>query len=142
MWKRKKAKTIEDVSVTELLEDFVELEDEMVLKRVSEIDDEEYVSMMLKKDTWKTLQKHRKVGPISSSEQPQRRTRRPESPVVSEKLSVVKQCQNCYYCVGVHRIGGSVWCHCTNLGRSIEDEMTKSWIKSRMNLPCWRPVPA
>ncbi|TFG34063.1 hypothetical protein EU527_05115 [Candidatus Thorarchaeota archaeon] len=142
MWKRKRIKTIEDVSVTELLDDFVELEEEEDTGTITKMDDEEYVAMMLKKEALKTLQKHRKDVPTTPFESPGKRTQKPEPPVVSGKLSIVKRCQNCYYCIGSHTINSSVWCHCTNPGRSIEEEMTKSWIKSRLNLPCWKPVPA
>lgn len=140
MWKRKKAKTIEDVTVTELLEDFVELENGEDTKGVAEMDDEEYVTMMLKKEARKTVQKYRKDEPLEVSEKPLKKTKKPDLPVVSEKTSVIRRCQNCYYCVGSHSLGGSVWCHCTNPGRSAEEEMSQSWIKSRINLPCWKPI--
>lgn len=96
---------------------------------------------MLKKEAKKALQKHRKDQQITPVE-PKKKTPKPEPPVVSEKLSKIKRCQNCYYCIGSHSLGSSVWCHCTNPGRSAEGEISKSWIKSKLNLPCWRPVPA
>ncbi len=50
MRRRKKAKTIDDISVEKLFDDFVHVHSHEDSKRVNDIDDDEYVSMMLKKD--------------------------------------------------------------------------------------------
>ena len=142
MRKRRRTKTIEDISVTELLDDFVELENKEENHSVADMDDEEYVAMMLKKDAKKRVKVGRKDGSIASSESNVPRTKIPNPPVVSERLSAVKRCQNCYFCIDSHTLGGSVWCHCTNPGRSGDSDMSKSWIKSKLNLPCWRPIPS
>jgi hypothetical protein len=60
------------------------------------------------------------------------------APIVSEKRTPIKRCQNCYFCVGERKISGSCWCHCTNPARSTHAVVRGSWVKSRMNLPCWK----
>ena len=129
---------MEDISVKELLNDFVKPEDKESLHRVTHMDDDEYVSMMLKKDAKKIVKNGRKDMPVTSAESPQERAQIPDRPVVSEKISAVKRCQNCYYCVDTHMLSGSVWCKCSHPGRSGESAIDKSWIKSKLNLPCWR----
>lgn len=112
-----------------------ESEDE-VEPKVSNIDmeriQEELTSRTLKRKARETLEKHRKKTPA-------KKKKKPKSPVVSEKISPVKHCQNCYFCVGEKKISGSCWCHCTNSGRSTHAVAKGSWVKSRMNLPCWKP---
>lgn len=61
-----------------------------------------------------------------------------EGPIVSEKIVPLKRCENCYFCVDNKRVGGSSWCHCTNLARSTESATAASWVRSRLNAPCWR----
>ena len=60
-----------------------------------------------------------------------------DAPVVSEKLSIVRRCDNCYYCSASKCLGGNVWCLCSSLFR---DEIVGAakWIPSRINLGCWR----
>ncbi|TFG98381.1 hypothetical protein E4H12_06220 [Candidatus Thorarchaeota archaeon] len=226
MRRRKRTKSIDDVSVSKLLDDFVDLEADDDSKRAKEIDDQAYIDMMLKKDAQrklermkrnpnprthddvesspvveieektihlsvpelemyeahcesdlsredeavieeimktqspkeepaltgrmkvaveflendvttseakhearKTLEKHRKDPPVSKKK---------EIPVISEKRAPVKACQNCYFCVKEKKVGGSCWCHCTNPGRSTHAIVKGSWVKSRLNLPCWK----
>lgn len=132
MWKRKKKNT---VSVNELLDDFVNLDIENDSNRVAEMNDEDYVSMMLKKDARRTIEKHRKDEPVDQSSK-----KKSEPPVISEKLSTIKRCQNCYFSVREKKIGGSFWGQCTNPGRSTDVICKGSWVKSQLNLPCWKPT--
>ena len=59
-----------------------------------------------------------------------------DAPVVSEKLSIVRRCDNCYYCSASKRLGGNVWCLCSSMFR---DKIVgdSKWTPSRMNLDCW-----
>ncbi|MHA2026153.1 MAG: hypothetical protein ACW98U_09650 [Candidatus Thorarchaeota archaeon] len=78
-----------------------------------------------------TLEKYRKDRQVD--------LRRPkESPIISEKISLVKKCENCYFCVNTKRVGGSAWCHCTHIGRSLDTTSVASWVRSRLNSSCWR----
>ena len=64
---RKKTKTIEDISVEDLFDDFVHVHVEEDSKHVNDIDDDEYVSMMLKKDANRKLERlKRNPIPIST----------------------------------------------------------------------------
>ena len=63
-----------------------------------------------------------------------------EPPIISEKISTVKRCQNCYFSIREKKISGSHWCHCTNPGRSTNIDSKGSWVKSLLNLPCWKPT--
>ena len=135
MWKRKKKDT---VSVNELLDDFVNSVIEDDCKRVADMDDDDYVSMMLKKDARRTIEKHRRDEPVKQSEKSPKKNIEPL--VISEKLSAIKRCQNCYFSVREKKIGGSYWCHCTNPGRSTDVICKGSWVKSQLNLPCWKPT--
>lgn len=83
-----------------------------------------------KRKARKTLEKYRKDQPVSKKE---------GTPVISEKISPVKTCQNCHFCVGERKVSGSCWCHCTNQGRSSHVVVKGSWVMSRLNLPCWKP---
>jgi len=219
MRKRKRTKSIDDVSVTELLDDFVDLEAEDESKK-RHMDDEEYIKMMIEKEAKRELirakrnpvpsnqresvQVKKKKEPeletfapycesdlspeddaivkevvssqkpleesdltegmrvakeflddeISSSEakrkarQTLEKYRKDESiaakkevsPVVSDTRAPIKRCQNCYFCAKEKKISGSCWCHCTNPARSTHAVVRAGWVKSRMNLPCWRPM--
>ena len=134
MWKRKKKNTMEDVSVAELFDDFVNLDVDKDSKR-TEMNDEDYVSMMLKKGARRTIDKHRRNEPVDQS--PKKKS---EPPVISEKMPTVKRCQNCYFSVQEKKLSGSYWCHCTNIGRSTNVVSKGSWVKSQLNLPCWKPT--
>jgi len=226
MRRKKKTKTIDDVSVTKLLDEFVDLDVEDDSKR-KEMDDDEYIRMMVEKENQrkserakksppastrddavssaatpvetsppqkteameevypetcehdlslddeadideimktqdvmdepvltdrmkasveflqgevksseskraarKTLEKYRKVETISKKKE--------IAPIVSEKRAPIKRCQNCYFCVKEKKVSGSCWCHCTNPARSTHAVAKGSWVKSRMNLPCWK----
>ncbi len=138
MWKRKKTKTFNDATVEDLLKDFLESDNDVENQNVTNIDDEEYINMMLKKDAKRILQEHRKKQPIAQSSSHE--TQKSDQQIASEKISIIKRCQNCYYCVDSYSLGGSVWCNCTNPGRSSHSDASKSWIKSKLNLPCWKAI--
>ncbi|MBE0526070.1 MAG: hypothetical protein IH631_03950, partial [Candidatus Thorarchaeota archaeon] len=57
MRRRKRTKSIDDVSVSKLLDDFVDLEADDDSKRAKEIDDQAYIDMMLKKDAQRKLER-------------------------------------------------------------------------------------
>jgi hypothetical protein len=222
MRKRKRTKSMDDVSVTELFDDFVDLEAEHKKKQMS---DEEYIKMMVEKEKMRELirakrnhgqtveneqsdQVKKKKAPekppemdshapycesdlspedeavveeIVSSQKPldesqltermrvakefleheitsieaKRKARQTldkyrkdepifekkgKSPVVSEKRAPIKRCQNCYFCAMEKKISGSCWCHCTNPARSTHAVVKGGWVKSRMNLHCWKPM--
>jgi hypothetical protein len=94
---------------------------------------DEVISSSSKRKALETIEKYRKDPPT-------KRPRKKKTPVLSEKIPPVKKCQNCYYCAAQRTIGGSCWCHCSNPGRSIEAISGKAWIKSQLNLPCWKPM--
>lgn len=132
---KKKRKTVEDMSVDSLLDDLIDTDVKSETRPAEDPWSEEYLSKLHKKEAKKTLQKYRRDEPISQ-EEPRKRS---ERPVVSEKITQMRKCQNCYYCVATRKVGGSWWCHCTNLGRSTESDIqTQSWVKSKLNLPCWK----
>ena len=62
---RKRTKTIDDISVEDLFDDFVDFHIEVDSKHVNDIDDDEYVSMMLKKDANRKLERLKRK-PIST----------------------------------------------------------------------------
>ncbi len=144
MSKGKKSKSIEDVTVSELLDDFVSLDVPNNRSKSTEVTDEDYVTSMLKKDAKRELAKYRKESATSSNKMLEEKStfikkkRKHGPPVLSEKLSPVRRCQSCYYRVAVRTIGGSSWCNCTNSGRSAEGSPEKRWIESGLNLPCWK----
>ncbi|MDH4214178.1 MAG: hypothetical protein OEV85_09675 [Candidatus Thorarchaeota archaeon] len=86
-----------------------------------------------RKTALETLKKYRKDAPIAKE-------KIKEQPIVSEKISPVRRCQNCYFCVAERTLSGSCWCHCSNPGRSIEAIPGKPWVKSKLNLPCWKAM--
>jgi hypothetical protein len=228
MRKRKKTKSIDDVSVMKLLDDFVDLDVEDDSKR-KDMDDDEYIRMMVEKEEQRKFERARRTAPsethIDEQNSPERTIEKekapmkvkesmeevfPETcehdlspedetdideimktqeridepvltgrmkasveflqgevetneskraarktlekyrkdipvekkkeiaPVKSEKLAPIKRCQSCYFCVGEKKVSGSCWCHCTNPGRSTHAVAKGSWVKSRMNLPCWK----
>jgi hypothetical protein len=92
---------------------------------------DEITTSSSKREALQTLQKYRKAALV-------KREKKPDTPVVSEESSLVKRCQNCYFCAAERIIGGSCWCHCTNVGRSTTESSGKPWVKSRLNLPCWK----
>ncbi|MGY5872564.1 MAG: hypothetical protein RTV72_09980 [Candidatus Thorarchaeota archaeon] len=124
----------EETAVQEVVEshDVEDAVEEEGMKIAVDFLQEELGQSMLKQKAKETLKKYRKEKPI-------KKKKKSESPVVSEKLSTVKRCQNCYFCAGQKKIGGSCWCHCTNPGRSSDVKSDKSWVKSRLNLSCWKP---
>ncbi|TFG33102.1 hypothetical protein EU528_01215 [Candidatus Thorarchaeota archaeon] len=235
MRNRKRHKTIEDFSVSQLLDDFVSPDVQPSGKPAREIDDEDYIRMMLKKDALKELertkrtsqsQKHgreskpprdtldeglrqrffpevsvrpveKKLPPVevqplervqpedkivedilntivvkdvsglatrmreavdflqdemgtSESERrlvealeeyhrPTESTKKRSDPLIyNDNILLLKRCQNCHFCVGEKNGNGSLWCLCTNPDRSTEVEIEDAWVKSRLNLPCWK----
>lgn len=61
-----------------------------------------------------------------------------EVPVISEKFAPMRKCETCYFCANSKKVGGATWCHCTNISRSAESNVAASWVRSRLNPPCWR----
>ncbi|MFW9843535.1 MAG: hypothetical protein ACFFEV_03050 [Candidatus Thorarchaeota archaeon] len=227
MRRRKGARKIDDVSVSKLLDDFVDLDVEDDNKRAADIDDEEYIKMMIEKEERRKLVRSKRShlspahdevlstqsDPVEKSpaqpmpfpeetfpatcesdlspedeadideimktqdmmsdqalidgmkasqellrekkksrelkraarktldkyrkEQPDAKKKK-RALGVSEKRAPIKRCQSCYFCVGEKKISGSCWCHCTNSARSTHAVVKGSWVKSRMNLPCWK----
>lgn len=131
----KKKHATEEVSIDELLDDLTNQEPEIESRPAQDPWSEEYLTNLHKKEARKTLDKYRRDEPIAVKKVSQRK----DPPIVSEKVSQVRKCQNCYYCTGTRKVGGSWWCHCTNPGRSAEcEKQTESWVKSKLNLSCWR----
>jgi len=88
-----------------------------------------------KRKALETLAKHRK------DTLPPQRIGKVQKPAVSERVSPMKLCGNCYYCSDKRQVGGSWWCRCTNAGRSTSLTTPASgWVKGKINLPCWRPI--
>ncbi|MBE0526781.1 MAG: hypothetical protein IH631_07550, partial [Candidatus Thorarchaeota archaeon] len=58
--------------------------------------------------------------------------------VYNDNVLILKRCQNCYFCVGEKNRSGVIWCLCTNPNRSADVEIDDSWVKSRLNLSCWK----
>jgi len=132
---KKKQRTLDDLSVDSLLDDLLDTEVKPESRPAEDPWSEEYQTKLHKKEARKTIEKYRRDEPFITKEP----RVRPEQPIVSEKMSQMRKCQNCYYCIGTRKVGGSWWCHCTNIGRSIECEtQAKSWVKSGLNLPCWK----
>jgi len=94
---------------------------------------DELITSSSRRGALKTLEKYRKELPVV-------REKKKEKPVISEKMSPMRRCQNCYFCVAKRSFNGVYWCHCSNPGRSIEASPGISWVKSRLNLPCWKPL--
>ncbi len=91
---------------------------------------DEVSSSKSKRAAHKTLEKYRKDPPASKKKK--------ATPIISEKRAPIKRCQTCYFCVKEKKVSGSCWCHCTNPARSTHAVAKGSWVKSRMNLPCWK----
>jgi hypothetical protein len=238
MRNRKKHKTIDDFSVSQLLDDFLKVDALLSGSAPKEVDDEDYIRMMLKKGVQKKLERtkretqvpthhvtsdphsdtiddniRRRFFPDVSEKQvekelpPQEKEQPviekefpPDNGIVAEILDsivvkdvsglaaqmkeavdfvqdemgtseserrliealeecmkpagcekkksdplmyndnilVLKRCQNCYFCVGEKNRNGSLWCLCTNPDRSTDVEIEDSWVKSKLNLSCWK----
>ena len=238
MRNRKRHKTIDDVSVSQLLDDFLRVDVIDSGKPAKDIGDEEYIRMMLKKDAQMKLERTRrenqahvrrmestpqndtidedirkrffpdvsgslfekKAPPVEKVQPPEEKLVPPDNGIVAEILDslvvkdvsglaaqmkdavefvqeemgtseherrliealeecmkpagcapkksdpstfndnvlLLKRCQNCYFCVGEKNTNGSVWCLCTNQDRSTEVEIEDSWVKSTLNLSCWK----
>jgi hypothetical protein len=225
MRNRKRNKTIEDFSVSQLLDDFIREDAHIIRQAVEDLDDEEYIRMMLKKDAQRRAIRSKREakgleqnGSTTASAEIiddaiQKRffpevsklpTKKPSSPpeeeIVTEILDslvvkdvselatkmklavdyvqeemgtseserrliealeqyrrptqseqkrttthisndnvlVLKRCQNCYYSKGEKRVNGSIWSLCINPQRTPEIEVEDSWVKSGLNLSCWK----
>ncbi len=93
----------------------------------------EIVTSEAKRNALKTLEKYRRDYP--------RPVMKKEKMVISEKHTPFKNCQSCYFSIRERKISGSYWCHCTNPARSMHAITRGSWVKSGLNLPCWKPQP-
>ena len=134
---RRKKKTIEDMAIDKLLDDLIATDAPVDTKPAEDPWSEEYLMRLHKREAKKTLEKYKRDEPLNLSAS----APKPEPPVVSEKMSQVRKCQNCYYCIASRKVSGSWWCHCTNPGRSTECEVqTHSWVTSKLNLSCWKPL--
>ena len=240
MRNRKKNKTIDDFSVSQLLDDFIKVDVHVSGRPSKKIDDEDYIRMMLKKDMQKKLERtrreaheHSKVSrsksdtidenlrqryfpdvserqivrklPSVEKKRPPEKIELPseeyeENGFVSEILDslvvkdvselaaqmreavdfvqdemgtsdserrliealeecakpnehckkksdpsmyndnvlLLKRCQNCHFCTGEKNRRGSIWCLCTNPDRSADVQINDSWVKSELNLSCWK----
>lgn len=63
---RKRTKTIDDISAEELLDDFASFHVEDDSKHMNDIDDDEYVSMMLKKDANRKIERLKRTPHLST----------------------------------------------------------------------------
>ncbi len=92
MRRRKRIKTIDDISVEELFDDFVDFHIEVDSKHVNDIDDDEYVSMMLKKDANRKLERlKRKPRSIEHSEIQRKSEDLEASPPSDDILEIIPQ---------------------------------------------------
>ena len=228
MPKRKRTKSIDEVSVSKLLDDFVDLSVENDSKHTMKMNDDEYIRMMLEKEDKKKQEREKRFPPsgvhdgvqtspddvvedshlqhieqdetifettcqsdlsredemvvdeimksqdlmgepvlsgrikasvefmqneVSTSESKRKARKtlekyRKDTPssmkkevalVISESRAPLKRCQTCYFCIGERKVGGSCWCNCSNTARSSHAVVKGSWVKSRLNLPCWKP---
>ena len=104
---RRRPRTIGDVSVTSLLDDFVDPDVEDESKRQHEMDDDEYISMMLKKDAQRQLDR---------VEREAEQTEMDEETATDEDLEeIFESCQSCCHCVTAVSFipqdgGGRGWC--------------------------------
>jgi len=115
-------------------EDLLSVQDASPLHNRNEMIDtlfREEIIAVHKHKALETLKKYRKDKPLEELSSK-------DHPIVSEKMTPLKRCDNCYFCAVEKRLGGSSWCHCTNVGRSKDAPMTASWVRSRLNAPCWR----
>lgn len=62
----KKQKILNQLSVSKLLDDFLSLEAEHTGKSVYDLDDEEYIRMMLKKDVQRTIEREKRANQLRS----------------------------------------------------------------------------
>ena len=108
-------------------------------------DDEEYVSMMIKKSARRTLQKHRKERPQPQKEQPPIDDELDEMlteverkvGIRSDFLEPIKNCRKCYFSKSVRVIGIDWYCQCSNVAKS-SGKTGWTWVRCESNLPCWR----
>ena len=237
MRNRKKNKTIDDFSVSQLLDDFIKVDVQVKGRSTREIDDEDYIRMMLKKDAKMKLERtkrfaqdhgevstrqrdtiddsirqrffpdvserpiERELPQVEEKKPPEKKELPPEEngfveeildsivvkdvsglaaqmrqavdfvqdemgtseserrliealeecmkpagcvektsnpSMYNDNVLLLKRCQNCYFSVGEKKVSGAVWCRCTNPDRSTDVEFEDSWVKSKLNLPCWK----
>jgi hypothetical protein len=89
---KKKRNTIETLSIDSLFDDFIDTDFKSDTRPAEDPWGEDYLTKLHKKKARKTLEKLRKNEPISQEES---RTGS-EQPVLSEKISMMRKCQNCY----------------------------------------------
>ncbi len=77
---KKKHKSIDDLSVSQLLDEFIRPEDSPSETTVPDIDDEEYIRMMLKKDVQRELERLRRQGKTPS------KTLTPQKDTIDEEI--------------------------------------------------------
>ncbi|MFW9891655.1 MAG: hypothetical protein ACFFFO_05595, partial [Candidatus Thorarchaeota archaeon] len=66
----KKQKTINDFSVLQLLDDFLSPETEPIGKSVNEMDDNEYIKMMLRKEKQRTIERTKRAHQLKRDKNP------------------------------------------------------------------------
>ena len=238
MRNRKKHKTIDDFSVAQLLDDFIKVNVQDSGRAPKDIDDEDYIRMMLKKDALKKLERTKRIthaqkdnevstpqsdtidddirrrffpdisqtpikkkSPAIEKKKPSEKKEVPvengiveqildsivvkdvsglaarmreavdfvqnemgtseaerrliealeecnkptepckkksETLMYNDNVLLLKRCQNCHFCSGEKKRNGSAWCLCTNSDRTTDVEIEDSWVKSKLNLPCWK----
>ncbi|MHA1960371.1 MAG: hypothetical protein ACW99U_09080 [Candidatus Thorarchaeota archaeon] len=133
--RKRERERLRQVPIDELLKDFVSDKEKKSQQDIKELTDEEFLNDFFKKSAMKKIQKYRKDLPIEIT----KIEKKPDPPVVSEKMTLVKRCQNCYYLTDSKKVGNNWWCACTNPGRARHGSSTGGiWIKSELNLTCWR----
>jgi hypothetical protein len=138
---KKLRKKLRKPSVQELLDSFLSNEKPHKQALKYEPTDTQLYHEVLRQDA---MRQYRKITTEINDERkrisPQKLvasfTKETNEPIVSEKLSPVKSCQNCYYCVDSKRLGSIVWCKCSNALR-IAEAGVGIWISSKINLDCW-----
>ena len=90
---RKRTKTIDDISVEELFDDFVDFHIEVDSKHVKDIDDDEYVSMMLKKDANRKLERLKRTHKSTEPGVMQRKSEDLEASPPSDAIDEILQQQ-------------------------------------------------
>lgn len=116
-----------------------------MLERTSKTSEDEARNMMvdsLFKEEILAVQKHKALETLNKYRKDTppllKKKKKQEEPVVSERMTPFKKCENCYFCVENKIIGNSSWCHCTNLARSSDTSTASSWVRSRINARCWK----
>ncbi|MCK4568114.1 MAG: hypothetical protein KAU48_12485 [Candidatus Thorarchaeota archaeon] len=91
---RKRTKTIDDISVEKLLDDFASFHVEDDSKHANDIDDDEYVSMMLKKDANRKLERLKRNHTSTEHGEIQRKSEDLEASTSSDESVEILQHHN------------------------------------------------